>query len=247
VAGHALYLYGFVRSPARLPLPEKAVAGAPVRALEDGAIAALVGDLPVTTFEARREDLVAHSDVLQTVVASASVLPAGFGTVFTSEAELLDGFVRPHAEGLERMLDRMEGLVEVQVRAGYDEEVVAREVVASDRAIQRLQSRARSRGDVESKIELGRRFAEVLDRMRYADGKRIVDALAPLAAEVSVGDGAGEYGIVRASFLVARADLARVDAAVAEVQAGLGGRAALRCIGPVPPYSFVDASALGVR
>lgn len=257
MAGERLYLYGIVGAGAPLP-PRglRGVGGDAVRVVSDGlgrrasgtehALGALVSDLPDRVYEARREDLVAHSDVLQAVVESTCVLPMGFGTVFESVGELADAFLRPNHDTLARMLDEMRGFVEVQVRADYDPDAVARAIASSDRAVQKLQARARSRGDVESRIELGRRFAAVLDERRYADGRAIVDRLAPVAQAASLGEVTGEYGLLRASFLVARGELDRFDEAAAAAAGSLDEQATVRCIGPLPPYSFVDASALAV-
>lgn len=242
-----LYLYGIVRAGAKLPAPGlTGVGGGTVRLLDDGAIGAIVTDLPDLAYEAGREDLVAHSDVLQAVVDSYGVLPMGFGTVFESQAELAETFLRPNEHALLRMLDSTEGLVEFQVRAEYDPDAIARDIASTDRSLQKLQARAKSRGDVESRIELGRRFASVLEQRRYADARGLVDALAPAARDASVGDAPGEYGLLRASFLVARDDVARFDELATRAAASLGGRASLRSVGPLPPYSFVDASALAV-
>lgn len=245
--GDPLYLYGVVRADARLSLGTyRGVGGGSVHVVEEGALGAVVTKLPAATYEARRADLVAHSDVLQSIVESTDVLPMGFGTVFVSSTELARTFLRPNHDTLAGMLDALHDLVEIQVRAEYEPDATAREIATSDRSIQKLQARVRSRGDVESKIELGRRFASVLEQRRYSDGRTIVDRLAPVARDLSVGDARGEYALLQASFLVPRSDLAAFDAAADAAATSLGGRASVRSIGPLPPYSFVDASALAV-
>lgn len=241
-----LYLYGIVRADAGPPPGVRGVAGEPVRLLEEGPLGAIVTDLPGPAYEAGREDLVAHSDVLQAVISSAGVLPMGFGTMFTSPEQLSEIFLRPNHDALLQMLRDMEALVEIQVRAEYDPDAIARDIASSDRSVQKLQARVRSRGDVESRIELGRQFASVLDRRRYADGRAVLDRLGAVARASSVADTPGEYGLLRASFLVERGDLTRFDEAAEAATASLGGRAVVRCVGPLPPYSFVDASALAV-
>lgn len=239
-----LYVYGVVDGRAPLgPISRRGVAEAEVCVLEDGPFGVVVSDVPPGDLVAQRADLLAHSEVLQEVVAATDVLPVRFGTVFTSQRELSTAFLEPNQEPLVRMLERVAGCVEIQVKAEYDQDAVAREI-AGDRTIQKLQARARSRGNVESKIELGRRFAQVLEGMRYADGRRIVDSLASAARDVVTADGTGEYGIVAASFLVARGDVERMDADFEKLRSSLADRMSLRCVGPLPPYSFVDAAAL---
>ena len=244
----AVYLYGLVRAPVAIAVPKTpGVDGARVRLLEHGSLAGIVSDLPDAEFRAQRGDLLAHSDVLQEVVETADVLPMRFGTVFLSPDELLTDFVDPNQDDLSRMLDRLGGAIEVQVKGEYEPDLVAEEIFSRDRTIQKLQARARDRGDVDSKIEVGRRFATLLDQSRYADGRAIIDALAPLANDTAVGSAAGEYGVVNASFLVQRDALNRFEDALEESSASLTPRVKLRHIGPLPPYSFVDAETLVVR
>ena len=240
-----VYLYGLLRASAASRPPQAAgVDGAPVRFVDEGGVACVLSDLPDGDFQPRRGDLLAHSDVLQEAVASADVLPMRFGTVFASDDELRDAFLRPNLDGLRQMLDGLQGLVEVQVKGEYDQEAVARDLLATDRTLQTLQARCKSRGDVDSKIELGRRFASVLEQARYADGRRIIDALESLAKDVSVGSPSGEYGVVNASFLVPRSETERFETTFAGLKERLADRIALRHLAPLPPYSFVDAGSL---
>lgn len=245
--GGPVYLYGLVRASADGVRPNRSgVSGGGVRVLESGALGALVSDLDSIDYRARRDDLVAHSDVLQEVVDATAVLPIGFGTVFASAAELESAFLQPNHDALVRMLDELDSSVEIQVKGEYDEDAIAREI-ATDRSVRKLQMRARSRGDVESRIELGRRFAGILEDRRRRDGRAIVNLVAPLAREVSVSEPPGEYGLVNASFLVPRGDVDRVGKVLDGVGETVAGRATLRCLGPLPPYSFVDASELVTR
>jgi Gas vesicle synthesis protein GvpL/GvpF len=241
----ALYLYGIVPAASgfeRFETP--GVAGGRVRILDVEGLACVVGELDDVPFRARRGDLMAHSDVLQEAIESADVVPMRFGTVFASTDELLNGFLRPNRDELAAILDRVHGAVEVQVKGEYDADAVAREIVSRDRRTQKLTARARERGDVDSNIELGRRFAAVLEQTRNADARKIVDALAPAADDVALGEVSGEYGVINASFLVPRERVARFAVAVAEVRSRFGDRVKLRELGPLPPYSFVDAGSM---
>lgn len=242
----AVYLYGVVGAPAPPPPRGRGVGGAAVRVIEEGSLAAVVSDLPDEPLRARRADLMAHSDVLQEVFSATDVLPVRFGTVFPSTDELSAELLRGNETDLTRMMDGLRGAAELQLKGEYEPDVVAREIVAGDRAMQKLQARARARGDVDSKIELGRRFAAGLDRIRYADGQRVVESLGRVADDVAIGEPSGEYGVLNASFLVPRERLDRFDAAVEEVRGALAGRVKLRCVGPLPPYSFVDAASAAV-
>ena len=242
-----VYLYGLLRAPVGSDaLSSPGVDGTSVALFEDGGLACIVSDLADGGFRPRRGDVLAHSDVLQEAISGSDVLPMRFGTVFESRDELANRFLRPNERELEQMLDRLQGSVEVQVKGEYEPDAIAGEIVSTDRTIQKLQARSKARGDVDSKIELGRRFAAVLEQTRYGDGRRILDALEPLANEVSIGSPLCEYGVVNASFLVPRSELERFDRGFVQLAEEAGGKMKLRLVGPLPPYSFVDAGSLVV-
>jgi len=237
-----IYLYGIV--PASTDLPAAAgIAGAPLSLLRDGPAAAVTSEMPDGEFTARKRDLLTHSEVLQRLVDDGvDVLPLRFGTIFRDEEELRDALVHPNVDAFVGMLADVAGKIEVQVKAAYVEDAIAARILASDRRIQKLKSATQ----FEAQVELGRRFAEALDRARYADGRAIVDRLARLAERTSLGEAAGEYGVVSAAFLVARKDLAAFDAAVGGIRRELDGYMTIRYLGPLAPYSFVDAGSLVV-
>jgi hypothetical protein len=239
--GRPIYLYGISPSSnSSWHRDVTGVAGAPVRLITDGAVAAIVSELPEAEYRAKRRDLMAHSDVLQAAIADGDVLPMRFGTTFEDEAELRSGLLEPNRETLTGMLSRLAGKVEVQVKATYVEASVVAAIVEGDRAIARL----RSRKDLESQVELGRRFADALDRKRNADGGAIVKRLSGSSSEYELGDAPGDYGVVNVSFLIDRDEIERFDEVVERLRSDVSEMMTVRYLGPLPPYSFVDTSAL---
>src|SRR6476469_10337265 len=95
-----MYVYGVVRAGARLRLPEEGVGGRAVALIEHDDLAALVSedvDAPVRT---SRRNMLAHSGVLQAVVAQVDVLPMRFGVVVPDAAAARDALLAAPAAPL---------------------------------------------------------------------------------------------------------------------------------------------------
>ena len=68
----------------------------------------------------------------------------------------------------------------------------------------------------------------------------VLGVLAPAARDVKVSDAGAELVVLSASFLVPRDAMPGFDKALERVNAWGRGRVQLDCVGPLPPYSFVD-------
>jgi Gas vesicle synthesis protein GvpL/GvpF len=77
-------------------------------------------------------------------------------------------------------------------------------------------------------------------RKRERDEAHILARLRPLAAAVEPQAELPEAVVLRASFLVETAKLDEFGATLDEVSQGLEGRARVKVVGPLPPYSFAD-------
>ena len=101
-------------------------------ALEQGELAALVSALPSADVRARRSDLLRHAEVLQHAFEQHTVVPLEFGTLFASDDDVVAELLEPRYEDLVALLQRLDGLVELTVRAFYDENRVLAAIVRDD-------------------------------------------------------------------------------------------------------------------
>ena len=83
-------------------------------------------------------------------------------------------------------------------------------------------------------------MAGELNRRRDRDTGRVLDALAPLALDVRVGDVAVEGGVLNLAFLVEKAHVDDFDRQLEALSAELSPPIRFKLTGPLPPYSFVD-------
>jgi hypothetical protein len=238
----AVYVYGIVGATAEAPTGS-GIGGAELRLIAGEAAAALVSDLPGEDLRFGREEAMTHARVLEDVLSHGTVLPMRFGVVVADEEEVRDRILAGHAPELAEQLERLEGKVELAVRAVYEEEPLMREVVRRNPEI--AHRREALRGQPEDatyyeRIGLGELVADAVERIRDSDVHTILEVLSPLALAVEIGQPDHERVVLSASFLVDREQLNQFDEALEEVAAGQAGRIRFKLTGPLPPHSFVE-------
>lgn len=236
----AAYVYGVVAADA---IPELALAGvadAPVRAVCERDVAALVSSLPPEQFRVRRRDLVGHLRVLEEAYARGTIVPCAFGMLLASEDAVRREFLEARRDELVGLLQRLDGLGQLNVRVSYDEDVVLKEIVAGDPTIAHLREQTRDLGDegYNLRLRLGEIVASALASMREDDAHEVLERLAPNAVDVVV-DTAGE-DVVKASFLVAREGSIAFDREVEDIAREQAPRLHVEVVGPLPPTAFAS-------
>jgi hypothetical protein len=235
-----LLVHGIVAAEAAQGLSENELAeaaGRPIRTVLDGAVAALVSEVPGDEALPSRANLLAHTELLGHVTARTTVLPMRFGVVVPDDAALREDYMAHRQQMLGESLDRLRGFVEMRVRASYVEEEVIRSVLDTDR----LAARLRGRQDQASRMQLGERIAKGIDARKEWDGAIIRDALAPRAEQMAETAATGALDVLTASFLVPHDDLDKFEAAVGDLQREVSPRVALHLTGPLPLFSFSEA------
>jgi hypothetical protein len=182
--------------------------------------------------------------VLEEATQKATVLPVRFGTVMTEDA-VRDDLLAPNAEELSALLQSLEGRVQLSVKGDYDEEALLREVVAGSRAIASLRERVRTLPEAAgyyARIELGELVAAEVARRREHDQALALERLQGHAIEVRAEQPRSAEGAFDLAFLVERRRVDGFSVAVGALREQLGRRIRLRYVGPLPAYSFADAS-----
>ena len=241
----AKYVYGVIRPTRKAPPRVRGIGRKQVRIVRADGIGALTSDVPAEELEAGREELLAHARVLEKSLDHGTVLPMRFGVVMPSESAVREQLLDLHRSELEDQLEQMEGKVEVNVKAIYDEAALLTEVVEEQPEVGKLREAIRGQPEDATyyeRIRLGEMVAAGVERHRAADADAIVEALAPLAIATDVGEVNHERLVMRAAFLVGRDAMSSFDAAVDELGRVNDGRIRFKYTGPLPPHSFVDLS-----
>lgn len=239
------YLYGIVR-PADAKLCDSLGGGVgdpprPAVAVIHRDIAALVsqvdaGQISSDNVRAMRRDMKAHSAMLLRAAADTTVLPARYGLVFPGPDVLIAQMLQPQYAAIDAHLRRLDGAVEITLRATYIEPRILGEVVARNPS---LAARKGSRG-YSDRIDVGKRISAAIQDLREQDGRDLVHAIAPAVRDVRLGDLPSDLMLLNASFLVDRKKVPQFDKRLAALNEQLGHRMTFDCVGPLPPYTFVD-------
>ena len=238
----ATYVYGVVRA-ASARAGQKGLLGAEVRLLVFGEVAALTSPVPPGEVRAKRRDVMTHSQVLQHALSGGPVLPMRFGTVFDTEEDVVAELLERRQVELARLLRELDGQVELNVRATYDEERLLAEIVQANPRIARLRAATRELPAPAARnlrLELGETVAAELAARRNRDATLVVDRLGLLANRVHVDDPWTEYEVLRASFLVEVAMAEKFDGALECLAREHADVVRFKCVGPLPPHSFVS-------
>jgi gas vesicle protein GvpL/GvpF len=237
------YVYGVVRARRGSRQRLRGINDEPVRIVAHDGIGALASDVPDGALEAGRDELLAHSRVLEGALEKGVVLPMRFGMVMPGEEAIREELLGAHADELRTQLDEMEGKIEVNVKAIYEEQAILREVLAENAEVAKLRQAIEGKPEEATyfeRIRLGELVAEALAAKREQDEHGLVDRLLPHALAVQVGPAAHERMAANVSYLVARDRLAEFDRAVDELGAEQAGRIRFKYTGPLPPHSFVE-------
>jgi len=234
------YVYGVVAGDSPIPATD-GIDDQPVRVIREDGVGAIVSDVGQETPSLGRAALTAHGRVLEGLAASHTVLPMRFGVVMEDDEAVRGALLRPHREELLEQLQRLDGRVELTLRATYEEAPLLREILAEEPRIAAMQAAAKRAGGgaYMDRIRLGEEIAAAVEVRRRRDAEQILARLTPLAEDFQISEPRHERMALSASFLVARDGIAEFDAAVDDVGRQQQHRMRLRYTGPLPPHSFV--------
>jgi hypothetical protein len=236
-----VYVYGVVPAGIDVAVAEPGVAGQRVELLEHDGVAAVVSAFPTDDQRVRRSDLVAHLRALERVFEQATVAPCPFGTVIGSRRGVEEEFLAPRRDELRRLLARLDGHVQMNVKAEYHEDALLREIVAEDGEVAAARRRAQALGSAAyyENMRLGELVAGRIAQKRAVDAERVAARLSPHAADFARDlDDRSELLAFKGSFLVRRAQSAAFDAALEDLARADAERLRVEVIGPLPPAAF---------
>src|SRR4051795_3064756 len=233
-------VYGGVRAGVRLDLPPEGVAGGAVTRVEQGDLGALVGTIDEGPVKPRRRNVMAHSRVLQGVVApAADVLPRRLGAVMPNADAVRDELLALHDEVLRAQLHEHAGRVELTVTVTSPQEDQLRTILGSDLPLRRAAGNL-ERATPSERIAFGEQIAQAIDIERERVARRVIAAVSDFTVDAAVEDPRHDDMLANVAFLVERKWVAAFDGALEELGEELGPDRRIRAVGPMPPYHFVE-------
>lgn len=246
--GHPVYVYGIIPAADAGQWPEPPGLGdpsSPVRTVTEGAMAALVSDLPPDHTPGRREDLEAHRRVLSQAIEHGTTVPMRFGIVMGGDDAVRRRLLGRHATELSDVLRRLDGHVQMTVRAFYAEDSLLRDVLAAQPELARESAALAQRPEAEvrtARVRLGEMVGKAVEARRAEVESALLNRLSSLAADVLVDPPTSERVALNAQLLVHRDRRVALDNEIHALGDALAGVLAFRYVGPLAPFSFADLS-----
>jgi Gas vesicle synthesis protein GvpL/GvpF len=214
--------------------------------LHDG-LAAVVSRLALERPPGRSAELVAHARVVDSLAASAVVVPAQFGLVLDHDLAEVARVIDDSADRFRALLERLDGRVQLNLRASYVPEQVLSELVQQDPAIADLRERTHAlpAGTAHPDlVRLGESVSRGLVAKRLQDSELVLDVVLPYVEE-HVLRPEGEYDVLDAALLVGRDQVNLLEQSLEGLAEVVHERLRLRLVGPVAPYDFVGGQSWG--
>jgi hypothetical protein len=239
------YFYCIIRCPEPREFKTRGIGeqGAIVNTINYKDLAAVVSDSPVVEYDNSRRNMMAHSAVLDEVMRDHNILPVRFGVVAPDAKSISEQMLQRRYAELDKLLRKMDGKVELGVKAFWYEDVVYREIVETNPGISQLRNALVGRTPEETyyeRIKLGGLVEAAMNQLREDDVARITGVLKPLSGETRINTVFTERMVLNAAFLVERAREPEFDQAIQQLDAEMGKRLIFKYVGSAPPYNFVN-------
>lgn len=238
------YLYCFFRGETPETFTTKGMGerGDPVVTIHHKDLGAVISTSPEAEYDSSRRNMLNHTKVLEEVMERHTILPVRFNTISPDRATL-DKLLADRCDELIAELERMNGKVEMGLKALWYEGIIFDEILAERDDIRQLRDSLQGKAPEKTyyeRIKLGELVEEAVRRKRSLDEDLILTTLSPFAVQTRANEIFGERMIVNAAFLVERAREPELDAAIRALDVQQTQRVLFRYVGPVPPYNFVN-------
>ncbi len=223
------YIYGIIEAEPGLEFGRIGLGEQMVTTIGLGGLACVVSDSHLDVYIANAVNL----------AEQYVILPMRFGTVAGSDREITL-MVKRHGKLFLRLLKKLAGQVEVELEIRWkDMKSVFDELVEHNSALKKLKADPRAKS-MEDTIMAGQMVYKLLQEKKKKESEGFIKTLKTVSEGCVVNKNARDELVMNASFLVAKEKLALFDRALDSLDANTGGRFAIKYIGPLPPYSFVE-------
>lgn len=239
------YLYAIIAAPAPTKFEAVGIGGRGdlVHTLAVGPLAAVVSDTPRIEYDSNRRNMMAHTKVLEEVMAGHTVLPVCFGSVAADVDAITNKVLIERRDELMLQLGMMRGRVELGLKVSWRDDVVFEEVLNENPAIRRARDALVGKSPEKShfeRVRLGEQIGQALERKRVEDEQRVMDRVRPFVHSAKLSKPIGDRMVFNGAFLVEADREPELDACVRAMDAEWGDRLTFKYVGPVPPYNFVS-------
>lgn len=241
MTGTRYYAYGVVRSSDGHRPEGEGLFGSPVEVRQLDDLGVVLSATDRDEIMATRRNMMAHTRVLEHIMASGPVLPFRFGVVVPEE-HLEPVLLGRKRSDLLDCFEALDGRLEMGVRVALNREAVIAALVRENDGLSAAYRELSGRDPKQThyqRIDLGREVHRLLMEQRAAVADELRGLLAPLAEDVVEHEPADDLEALHLSLLVSPEG----EQAITRELEGFDQRSpdlfAIKIVSPVPPYNFV--------
>ncbi|WP_088555004.1 GvpL/GvpF family gas vesicle protein [Calderihabitans maritimus] len=207
-------------------------------------LAMVVSDSPIIIYDPDRKHALQHERVLGEIMKEFTVIPASFGLIFKSEADVQELLKKIYEEAMEA-LKNLDNKVELGLKVLWKKEYFAAEIEKGFPQLRQLKAAAarespKYRKQVFSKkFQLGQMIENIVAQKRSRYIGEIYYGLQRYAVASVANDLITNRMILNAAFLVDKNREQEFDAQVSRFYQKYREKLDFRYTGPWPPYNFV--------
>lgn len=237
-----LYLYGVVATGKPLTFSTEGLAGS-VRLIVKGDLGVIVGAAPQNGLcglarEQAVRLLIMHQQVLEDAMAETTVLPVKFGAVAPGEAAVRR-LIQRGGDLLRGSLNDFAGWRQVEIAILWELEYVFAEI-AQEAEIAQARTALEAIGASQAeRVQFGRKVEASLERRRRSLAEKLVAELNAIAGDITLYPRTDNTMVANFALLLDASGMAALNGELKRLDAEFDGRLTFRCVGPMPPASFV--------
>jgi len=182
--------------------------------------------------------LLAHQQVVESVMAGTPVLPVKFATVAPDRASAERCLASGSAE-FTAAFERLEGTTQFEVLVTWDLEQVFAEIAQTPEVI-RLKAELAATGQIDpaASAKLGFAVKTMLEQRRGALAEELSDALRTVATDAIANALMDDRMVLNLALLVDSGQVDALGRCLEALDTAHDGQLYFRCVGPLPPHSF---------
>lgn len=239
------YIYGIIGEPQPKRFAFTGIEDAGVYTINFRELAAVVSSASLPSIDPLRRHVMAHTVVQVNVLREYAILPAAFGLIASGEDDVRSLLERNYQSLLDE-LARLSGKVEFELKVMWDREAVLRNLREGNGRLDRIKAELSSTSSpLEAQallIEAGRMVEAITKEWRDRYAMKIYERLRHRAVDARTSEPTGINSLLKAAFLIELSGERSFQSEVSRLDAEYEGRVNFKCVGPLPPYSFVNTS-----
>jgi hypothetical protein len=245
--GEGYYFYGIMAASERREFGPIGIGGRGdgVYTLPYQDIAAIISHSPIVKYPVTRENTMTHAKVLDKAGEEGTVLSARFCTIGEDEESIVEKVLKPRYQEFVDLLRKMEGKVELRVRARWlDLDAIFAEVVEENNDIKSLKEALLNEKNAQRKragmVKVGEMIQSALEEKKKTEAEELLETLKPLSLEWRENQVYGDMNLVNAAFLVDKEKEEDFDNIISELGKTYNNRKQLKYTTSLVPYNFVE-------